>query len=49
MPLKKFFKKLVLNMEETKENGYVAAKPGLKDLTGKTGVAKTTLSPFPLT
>lgn len=45
MPLKKFFKKLVLNMEETKENGYVAAKPGLKDLTGKIGVAKTTLRP----
>lgn len=45
MPLKKFFKKLVLSMEETKDNGYVAAKPGLEDLTGKTGVAKTTLRP----
>jgi membrane-bound ClpP family serine protease len=45
VPIKNFFRKLVLNMGETPERGYVAAKPGLKDYLGKTGIAKTTLRP----
>ena len=45
MPIRNFFKKLVLNMGETPERGYVAAKQGLKELKGKTGTAKTTLRP----
>lgn len=45
MPIKNFFKKLVLNLGETPERGYTAAKPGLTDYIGKTGIAKTTLRP----
>ena len=45
MPIKNFFRKLVLNMGETSERGYTAAKPGLRDNIGKTGIAKTTLRP----
>ncbi|WP_312653707.1 NfeD family protein [Proteiniclasticum sp.] len=45
MPIRNIFKKLVLNMGETPERGYVAAKPGLNDLIGRTGIAKTTLRP----
>lgn len=45
MPFKRLVKKLVLSTEESKENGYVAAKPGINDLIGKTGIAKTTLRP----
>lgn len=44
-PGRKVFSRLVLNMEETPDKGYVAAKPGLKDLMGSTGIAKTTLRP----
>lgn len=42
---KNIFRKLILSMGETPEQGYTAAKPGLKDLKGKTGIAKTTLRP----
>jgi membrane-bound serine protease (ClpP class) len=45
MPFKRLIKKLVLSTEESKENGYVAAKPGITDLVGKTGIAKSTLRP----
>ena len=44
-PGRRVFNRLVLNMGEAPELGYVAAKPGLKELMGKTGVAKTTLRP----
>ncbi|HBT18814.1 MAG TPA: Nodulation efficiency protein D (NfeD) [Clostridiaceae bacterium] len=44
-PGRRVFKKLVLSMEESKESGYVAAKPGLRDLIGQEGIAKTVLRP----
>jgi membrane-bound serine protease (ClpP class) len=44
-PGRKVFKRLVLDMEETPEKGYVAAKQGLVSLIGKQGIAKTTLRP----
>ena len=44
-PARKVFNRLVLNMGETPELGYTAAKSGLKDHIGKTGTAKTTLRP----
>ncbi|MBO1263463.1 ATP-dependent Clp protease proteolytic subunit [Proteiniclasticum sp. SCR006] len=44
-PGRKVFKRLVLDMEETPEKGYVAAKQGLASLIGKQGIAKTTLRP----
>lgn len=45
MGIKSFFRKLVLSTEETPDNGYVAADMSLKELIGKTGVAKTPLRP----
>ncbi|NCC77982.1 MAG: nodulation protein NfeD [Clostridia bacterium] len=44
-PGRKVFKRLVLDMEETPEKGYVAAKQGLVSLIGMQGIAKTTLRP----
>lgn len=44
-PSRRVFKKLVLEHSETKTEGYVAAKPGLKNLIGATGMAKTVLRP----
>ena len=44
-PGRRVFNKLVLSMEESKESGYVAAKPGLRDLMGQEGIAKTVLRP----
>ena len=44
-PARKVFNRLVLHMGETPELGYVAAKSGLRDHIGKTGIAKTTLRP----
>lgn len=44
-PGRKVFKRLVLEMEETPDKGYVAAKKGLITLIGKQGIAKTTLRP----
>lgn len=44
-PGRKVFKRLVLEMEETPEKGYVAANQGLASLIGKQGMAKTTLRP----
>lgn len=44
-PGRRVFNRLVLHMGATPELGYVAAKPGLKDLIGKIGTAKTTLRP----
>ncbi|MFH5835364.1 nodulation protein NfeD [Proteiniclasticum sp. C24MP] len=44
-PGRKVFKRLVLEMEETPDKGYVAAKQGLVTLMGKQGIAKTTLRP----
>lgn len=44
-PSRRVFKKLVLEHAETKSEGYIAAKPGLKDLKGATGIAKTVLRP----
>ena len=44
-PGRRVFKRLVLETSETRANGYVAAKPGLHHLIGKTGTAKTVLRP----
>lgn len=44
-PGRRVFSRLVLHTEETPERGYVAAKPGLNDLVGHMGMAKTTLRP----
>lgn len=44
-PGRKVFKRLILDMEETPGQGYVAAMPGLVALIGKQGIAKTTLRP----
>jgi len=44
-PGRKVFKRLILEMEETPGQGYVAAKQGLPALIGKRGIAKTTLRP----
>lgn len=44
-PGRRVFKRLVLEHAETKSEGYVAAKPGLQNLIGATGVAKTVLRP----
>jgi len=44
-PGRKVFKRLILEMEETPGQGYVAAKQGLTALIGKRGIAKTTLRP----
>jgi len=44
-PGRKVFKRLILEMEETPAQGYVAAKKGLVSLIGKQGIAKTTLRP----
>lgn len=44
-PGRRVFNRLILHMGETPERGYVAAKAGLKEFIGRTGVAKTTLRP----
>lgn len=44
-PGRRVFNRLILHMGETPERGYVAAKAGLKEYIGRTGVAKTTLRP----
>ncbi len=45
MPGRSLWSRLVLQMGETPDRGYVAAKAGLNEYLGKTGVAKSTLRP----